>query len=513
MQGGIASHVERIYIQPSDTPQILREQLRRLSKTQVLFILPWEAQRGWRRLLDFEVLRREALRQELAVAWVVEDPARRTLPREAGFTIFTSEAEAEAHLTQAGTFPPPRQPELPPAVRRPWWAEPPRPRTRPTLHPRPVWLLILELGVLLAVLLTVAGVAFLVGPSARIVLVPEGLTYTLVIPVSVDLQVDEVDLQQGLIPSRKVGVEAEAYAEVPATGVGITIAGKAKGTVIFTNLLGQDYPAPAGTIVRTTAGSYPVRFVTTQPVNVPAFGQAPAPIEALEEGPGSNVSAYQINQVESVAGLALRVTNPEPTSGAESSLVPAVTEADQSAAWALAKQQVLAQAYNQMLELLQPGEFLPRQALRIEAVPKEAYTHLVGEQSPKLGLTLRLLVSGQAVSVADAQAVAYQGLATHLPEGYSLTDARFEYGEVAEEDVGPGYFTFYVTAHGYASAKINTTRVWTLVKGQSIAAGSEALMTALPLAQPPEVTITPPWFPFFPRVPLRTEIKIVPGKW
>lgn len=504
--------MERIEILPDETPQTLREKLRRLRRTRLLFVLPWETDRGWRPL-DFEVLRRVAVRQQLEVAWVVEDPARRYLPREAGFPVFASEAAAAEYLAQAGAFPPLQASSLPPRVRRPWWAEPLRPRPRPSNRPRPLWFLILELGVLLAVLLVLAGVAFYVGPSARLVLVPEGLTYSLVIPVSVDLQAEEVDLQQGLIPSRRVGVEAEAYAEVPATGVGLAIAGKAKGTVIFTNLLGQDYPVPAGTVVRTTAGSYPVRFATTQAVNIPAFGQAPAPIEALEEGPAGNVGAYQINMVESVAGLALRVTNPEPTSGAESTRVPAVTEADQRAAWNLAKQQVLAQAYNQMLELLQPGEFLPRQALRIEAVPKEAYTHLVGEQAPTLGLTLRLLVSGQAVNLADAQAVAYHGLATRLPEGYTLTDARFEYGEVAEEDVGPGYFTFYVTAHGYASAKIDTGRAWMLVKGQPIAQGREALSAALPLAEPPQVTVTPAWFPYFPRLPLRTEIKIVPGKW
>ena len=37
----------------------------------------------------------------------------------------------------------------------------------------------------------------------------------------------------------------------------------------------------------------------------------------------------------------------------------------------------------------------------------------------------------------------------------TLIDARFEYGEAAEEDVGPGLFTFYVTAYGYAAANID----------------------------------------------------------
>jgi hypothetical protein len=256
-----------------------------------------------------------------------------------------------------------------------------------------------------------------------------------------------------------------------------------------------------------------MRFETTAEVNVPPFGQAEAPIKALEEGPRGNVAAYQINLVEGVAGLAVRVTNPSAITGAESEVVAAVSEADRERAWELAAQQILAEAYNGLQAYLEPGEFLPHQALVIQAVPKQAFTHLVGEKADVLGLNLRLLVTGQAVKVLDAQAVAYRQLATQLPEGYRLIDARFEYGEAAEEDVGPGLFTFYVTTEGYGVAQIDAHALIEDITGSPIEEAEATLTQSLPLARPPEITLTPEWFPYMPFLPLRIEVEVTPGAW
>ena len=125
------------------------------------------------------------------------------------------------------------------------------------------------------------------------------------------------DPQTGTIPTRRVGEEFEAAVEVPTSGKGFSFTGRAVGEVLFTNLLGQDYRVPEDSVVRTTSGSYPVRYRTTAEIVIPAFGQATAPVEALEEGPSGNVNAYQINLVEGVVGFAVRVTNPSPISGAD----------------------------------------------------------------------------------------------------------------------------------------------------------------------------------------------------
>jgi hypothetical protein len=506
--------VDTIHITSADDRYSVRAALRKTTGRRVLFVLPWEIEKGWDSVLDYEILMREVKQRDVESVWVVEDPARQPYARDVGFPIFNTEEEAHAYLEQNGTLPPANFPKFPPKPRKPWWMEEPEARVLPLPHRQPLWLLGVK-GLVLLVVLGIAGLTvFLAMPSAHIILFPEGITYATIVPISVDPELEQVDLQRNVIPARRIGDEFEGYAQVATTGRGYAFSGRARGRVYFTNLLGQDYRVPKGTIVRTSSTSFPVRFATTQEVVLPAFGQAEAPIEALEEGPRGNVSAYQINQVEGVAGFAIRVTNLGPTSGAEREVIPTVAEADKTRVWDLAAERVLAEAYNRLQDssYLQPGEFLPRQALVIQAVPKQAYTHLVGEKTNTLGLMLRLLITGQAVHVSDVQAVAYRKLATLLPEDYTLTDARFEYGEAAEEDVGPGIFTFYVTAHAYASQEIDTEAVEALVLGKRIENAEEAMLANLPLSAPPEITVTPTWFPWIPRLPIRTHIEVVPGQ-
>jgi len=123
---------------------------------------------------------------------------------------------------------------------------------------------------------------------------------------------------------------------------------------------------------------------------------------------------------------------------------------------------------------------------------------------------MRLLVSGLAVDVDNAESVAYANLSRRLPPGYVLVDARFVLGEVAEEDVGPGQFTFFVTGQGYAAAVLDTDAAVALVRGQPVAEARERLLAELPLAEPPEVMIWPGQLGRLPLLPLRINVQVVP---
>lgn len=506
--------METITIQATDDRYTVRATLSRVDGTQVLVTLPWKADQGWSLPMDFEIQRRIAQSRNLDMAWIIEDPERRGVARKAGLLVFRSEAAARKQLAQHERSPTAKQPAMPDRPKTPWWAPAPRRPKVPSRQGPPAWLLAIEAVVLIVVLFAV-GVAFLLAvPSAEIVIYPASTNYTRIVMVSVDPDTEVVNLDIGVIPSRRIGDEFEGYAEIVTSGRGYAISGRASGNILFTNLLGQDYQVPASTVVRTSAGSYPVRFGTTSDVTVPAFGQATAPIEALVEGPRGNVDAYQINLVEGVVGFAVRVTNPDPIAGAESNTVRTVSDEDRSRVRDLAAQQVIAEAYNGLQELASDelGRFLPRQTLIVQAAPKAGYTHLVGEQTDVLGLALRLLVTGESVQARDAQAVAYSQLVAQLPDGYSLTDARFEYGEAAEEQIGPGLFTFFVTAHGYATARINPADVVALIQGTPIEEAQAKLVESLPLSRPPEITVTPSWFPYLPFIDLNTQVEIIPGR-
>ncbi len=477
-----------------------------LDSGRVALVLPWDI-RFLSAELDFGLVRREAERRQLEIAIVSLDPERRGLARRCGFPAFASVEEAQRTDVWGGRSP--RCVEPPP---RSWWEPEVDLRPRP-VRPHGRWLDWVKAGVrvliFLLALMVLAASAYAIVPSGTVTLVPAGREFSTIVPVSVDPDLETVDQVSRVVPARRVGIEVEGYTEVETTGVVEVPLGRATGVVMFTNLLAQDYVVPVGTMVRTSSTSYPIRFRTTADVAVPAGGQATAPIEALEQGIG-NVGIFQINRVEGVAASAVRVINPEPTTGAEPQETRIVSQADYDRVRALLMHQLLDQAYVEMGSLLESTEVLLRQSLRIEAVPKEAYTRFVTEQADTVGLDMRLLISGLAVDVDNAEAVAYTNLARRLPLDYSLVDADFELGQVAEEDIGPGQFTFFVTARGYAAAGLDVEEAVSLVQGQRLVDARERLMQEFPLAEPPQLTIWPEQVERMPLLPLRISVEVSP---
>lgn len=492
----------RIEITPSDTRDTIRGMLRE-AHGPVLFILPWEVSRGWDRPLDYTLLAREAARRHLPVAWVIPDPQRRELARAAGLITFADEPEAPHYAV-----PPYPRPAAPPP--RPWWAEDPLPRRRPALRPS-WWAVVSELLLLLGCLGALAAALAVTVPTARITLTPQRVQVSARVPVSLalDASVTQVDLERRLVPTRRIGVEAEGSAAIPTTGVSYVDAGHARGNVYLVNLLEQETVVPAGTTVRATASSQPVRFQTLRTVTLPPQGEAQVAIEALDAGPQGNVGPYQINQVEGPLAFAVHVFNEGATRGGTREAVPTVTRADRERAWQAAAQVALEQAYQSLQELLEADEFLPRHSLIVQAAPKVDYSHLVDEASPTLSLDLRLLVTGQAVRARDVQMVAYQALLQRLPPGYRLIEVQFETSDLVEEDIGTGPLTFYVTAYGTGQADIAPDTVWELVRGQPVEVARDLLVRRLPLVSAPDISVTPAWFP---NVPLwRARVKLIIG--
>jgi len=501
-----------VELEPQDDLTSIRRRLDLLDGGRVALAVPWDM-RFLSRELDFELLRRVAERQGLEIAILSNDLERQQLAQGCGFpAFFTAEQAQQAEAWRSHS---PEQIQPPP---HPWWADKVNLKPRPVL-PRAPWFDWAWLGIRLIIfvlaLLIVAGSAYATVPSSVVTLIPAGEEFSIIVPVSVDPDAEAIDHATYLIPARRVGVEVEGYAEVETTGAIHAVSGRATGIVLFTNLLAQDYIVPAGTVVRTSSTSYPIRFRTTADVAVPAGGQATVPIEALDASVG-NVGAFQINQVEGVAASAVRAINPESTTGAELREVRAVVQADYDRAWILLREQLLDQAYVEMGALLEPNEILLRQSLLVVGIPKEAYTHFITEQADKVGLNMRLQVRGLAVDVDNAEAVAYAALSRRLPPGYELVEARFELGEVAEEDIGPGWFTFFVTARGYAAAALDTSAAADLVRGQRLAEASERLHTEFPLAQDPQVTLWPEWpeqlkwLERMPLLPLRISVRVAP---
>jgi len=498
---------EIIHLQENDGLIVLQSRLRMVQNGRALLVLPWDAQLFSRRL-DGELVLRESKRLGLEIAVVSEDPGLRARTRWMGLPTFSSVEEAEA--TAAGWAAPDRPLPSPPP--QDWWEEEMPLSPRPA-HCLPAWLgqlrLWARIGIFTTTLLLLLVSAYVVVPRATIRLTPAGETIRAIVPVSVSLNQDTIDTASGLIPARRVGDYFDGYLEVETTGAADFQSGLATGTVLFTNLIGQDITVPAGTVVRTSSGSFPVRFRTTQEALVPALGQAPAPVEALKEGPSGNVGANRINQVEGVSALAVRVTNPEPTVGGATQEVRAVSQADMDRARTLLIEQLLDEAYLGLQAYLESTEFLARQSLTVQA-SETSYDRFLSERADTLGLHMRVLVSGLAVDRDNAKGVAYSALARRLPTGYELVGADFELGEMAEEPVGSGDLTVFVTATGYAAAEIDLGEVRRSIRGKSIPRAKEQLAEDLPLAEAPRIEVWPEWLNRVPVLPVRIDVEVVP---
>ncbi len=505
------SVTEVIHLHVDDDLSVLRSHLRRAQHGRVVLSLPWDAHL-LSRPLDCELLLREAERLGLEVAVVSPDPERRGLARRMDLATFSTVDRARV----ASSWRHPERERIEPP-RKHWWQE------EIPLWPPPTWTIIprwvrrvwqgARLTVFLVTLIVLVSSAIIVVPRATITLIPEGETVTTIVAVTAifDSEMEEeVDIARGLIPARRVGDYFEGYMEVETSGTAAFLSGRALGTVLFTNVLAQDMVVPAGTVVRTSAGSFPIRFATIQEVIVPALGQAPAPIEALEEGPAGNVGVNQINRIEGIAGLAIRVTNPEPTAGGSTQAVRAVSQADMDRARELLTARLLDEAHEELqATYLEPTEFMPRPSLEIQGT-ELSYNRFLAERADTLGLHMRLLVTGLVVDQGNAGAVAYTALAQSLPAGYELVGAGFEIGEMAEEPVGSGDLTLFVTATGYAAARLDPEEILQAALGQPLERAVGSLETDFPLAESPQVTVWPDWFPRMPLLPLRIAVYIIP---
>ena len=195
-------------------------------------------------------------------------------------------------------------------------------------------------------------------------------------------------------------------------------------------------------------------------------------------------------------------------SGGATQDVRAVSQADMDRARVLLTAQLLDEAYQglQSDAYLVETEFIPRQSLVVQA-SEVAYSRFLHERADSLGVHMRILVTGLAVDRDNAEAVAYAALTRHLSPGYDLVAANFEIGEEAEEPVGNGDITFFVTASGYSVANIDQGAAKELVLGKPLAEAHEILSSEMPLAEPPRIQVWPDWLERVPVLPLRITVQ------
>jgi hypothetical protein len=311
----------------------------------------------------------------------------------------------------------------------------------------------------------------------------------------------------GNIPAREKRVIVEGKQTVIVTGEAVIPQSKAKGNVEFRNLTQQSVNVPAGAVVQNAEG---IRFVTAEDGEVEAgVGKTlELPIEALEGGVAGNLDAEAISAIEGRLGLSLSVTNPEPTSGGRELPSVQASDADRERAKELLMPSLEEDARQKFAEELASGNLLFDKTIKISQILQEEYEPPAGAAVTTLTLTMQVEFSALYADAADVTRLALLALNASLPPGFSASSDALTVRPVSTPTLNAdGSAKWTIRAERNIVQQINTAQVAQMLQGTGVRNVESQLKKNLPLANDPDIRLTPSWWPWMPIVPFRISVE------
>jgi hypothetical protein len=477
--------------------------------SRILLVWP-EGERVLTRRLDLVFLQRRSNALGAQLALVTHDSEVRAYAHELAIPVFSSLRRAQrAHWrvprryrrTRLGLSPydtiraeedqpPPRLPKRPPADTK--WLSP-----------------AVRLGIFTMGVLAILAIAAVLMPGARLTLQPQSKSQEITLSVQANPQLNTY-LLSGYVPARPRSVVVEGLAYQDATGTVQLPTQAATGDVQFTNLTDQPVEVPSGTIV-TTAGEQPVRYEVTSAGTVPAGSGESIylPVRALQPGPDGNQPLNRLIALESNLGTFLTVTNRLPISGGRQQAARAPSASDRQEL----HDRLLANLQRSALEELQRGlsvgDLLLPASLQVNHILEETYDPADTQPADRLSLSLRVEFQAQVVSGEDLQRLAVAILDANLPAGFSPAPETLKINTLTTPKVGPdGFFQWQLHAERQLFATLPQNQAIQLALGLSPIQASQRLAKDLPLARPPQIALTPAWWPRLPILPFRIDVQI-----
>lgn len=503
-----------IRLEPHDDPASVRALLAHANSTHVILLphppalFATRAQAEWTQLLTWDRLRRIATTLGMRLAVVSWHPLVRGAASEAGLPVFWSEASARSgNWPASDTFAPvkrlvgPRRFALN-GLRR--------------FFPKPnPFGFALRAVLALASVLTLAGLAVFVLPSAKVSLTGATRSISTIVPVSLDTRVAVLDVAGRVVPAVRVESFIEGAIKIPTTGKADRARGTARGGVTFFNKSAQPYRVPRGTTVSTSGLSTQARFITENDVTVAPGASADAGVRALQDGAAFNVPANSVNVVEGAPSIAVSVINVNPIGGAGGETVNAVNNDDQRRA----RSALLTELTKKAADSLQLEPIVKRDSLYVvpasiivREISNESFDKFIGEPAELLTLDLRIQVVGLAVNPNNLNTIARTALLKKVPASFELTDYEVDRGDEAEEGTGDRS-EYFINARGRIQSQINPLEVRNLVRGKTVPEAENLLQNKYSLLGKPVITIGPSWLtdrlPRLPYAQVRIDTEIV----
>jgi hypothetical protein len=490
-----------LVLEPHDDLVSVRDRMSWAKTPRILLI--WSKGEGIAlRPLDLKILQRHARAFGATLGLVTRDPRAQREAAALGLPVFESTRAA-----QQDDWPAPAKKSL---RRRPRRADL-RALRDAARHPEAFWRTspVVRVGFFTLGVLAVLALAVLFLPRTEVVLSPESKIQSLTIPVVADPALDSVFIAGG-IPARAMTREVAGSHEIPSTGETTIPESEAKGVARFRNLTSSAIQIPLGTVVQTL-GSPPIRFVTTAPAEVPkGIGKTvDVPLESVDAGARGNLDVDLIQAIGGPLGLTLAVTNPAPATGGADRKVAAPSADDRERVRSALMASLRAQVREEMLDSLPSGGVIFPASVKDEQVFEETYDPPAGRTGGSLRLTLRVKFSAQYASGDDLLELATLALAAATEAGFSAAPdpVTFRLIGIPSTDAA-GRTGFNLQVERRFLRTVDVRRVFSLVQGRRVDTALARLNDAFAFSSPPQIKMSPRWWPWISLAPFRIEVVI-----
>jgi hypothetical protein len=485
-----------LYLDSHDDSASTLEKLRWAQADRVVLVWPSHG-RILHRQVDLVLLTREAARQAARLGVLSHDPDVRASARRLGLPVFD---DLDAISRQPWPAKPSSEADVSAETERPALPPPPARLSAPGGRK---WTDAQRTGSMLIVIAALLVLSIAIGPAAVVEVSPVEAERTLVLPVSIGDAIEPSS--HGIaIPARSLEVEVEGEIQLPSVGTVQAATSAATGQVTFTNRSQDEVILPEGTGVRTL-GSTAQRFETVERALVPAGigADAVVPIRASTAGPTGNVAAGSIGAIEGTLGLALTVTNLEPTLGGDATSRPGVTQADLAAARAALERQLVQSANARLQEQLTDGEALAPDSFTIIEILDSEFHPSLGEASEVIQGAMTARIAATAYELALLQRAAEAEAAAATGPGLAIVPGSVRVDLLPPGSAGEASYQARVRAR--SRPDVDLAALARAIAGKSTDEAAAIVADRVELDSPPLFRLWPVWWPRLPFLPLRIE--------
>ena len=357
--------------------------------------------------------------------------------------------------------------------------------------------------------LAVLAIASLFIPRAQVILKPETDVQKVTLPVQADPSVGSVFIT-GSIPSRELRLVVKGSQENRVSGKIPVPVGKASGLVTFRNLTEEPVSIPAGTVL-TSTGLPGVRFLTLGNAELDAGLEAiiDLPIEAESAGETGNVEAEAIRAIEGNLGLLVTVSNAEPTNGGSNRMTDAATERDITRLRESLFSELEVQALSEMEALLNSGDQIFPNTLKVEQILEESYDPPLGQPGNTVKLSMRVEFVISYATASDLTELASTVLNASLPAGFVDAGEPLKLEALNSfQTNSKGVTRWSMRVSRQLEKGVDTGKIIPIIQGRRTAFATAQLKDNLGLSHSPTILLTPDWWPWLPLIPFNISVEI-----